>query len=97
MVLVNMEALLGTGFRFKIFSVGASVALKCRGQYESSLSTTSRTAQRTEVETNRARAANVSMIKLSHNSCTALRTLWLDSFDTADTKVMTTAVILTVI
>ena len=45
----------------------------------------------------RARAANVSMIKFTHSSCTAVNTELSDSEATAETKVSTTAVMLTVI
>ena len=44
-----------------------------------------------------ASAANVSMIKLTQRSCTAVRTEVSLLDDTADTKVNTTAVIFTVI
>lgn len=44
-----------------------------------------------------ARAANVSMIKLTHNSCTAVRTDCISELDTAEINARSTAVILTVI
>lgn len=71
MVMVNNEALLGTGFRSRIFSVGASVALEVMLVVILRL-------KRIDL-TYKARAANVSMIRLTHSSCTALRTLWLFS------------------
>ena len=45
----------------------------------------------------RARAANVSMIRLTQSSCTAVRTDVCLLLATAETKVKTTAVIFTVI
>lgn len=45
----------------------------------------------------RAKAARVSMIRLTHRSWTAVRTDDSVPLDTADTKVRTTAVMLTVI
>lgn len=45
----------------------------------------------------RARAANVSMIKLTHRSWTAVRTEVISALETEETKVRSTAVILTVI
>src|ERR1700744_2583800 len=45
----------------------------------------------------RASAARVSMMRLTQRSCTAVRTEWFESLETADTKVKTTAVMLTVI
>lgn len=44
----------------------------------------------------RARAARVSMIRLTHKSCTAVRTEDSLPLETADTKVRTTAVMFTV-
>ena len=43
-----------------------------------------------------AKAAIVSMIRLTHNNCTAVKTDSSVSLDTAETKVSITAVILTV-
>ena len=67
MVMVNSDALLGEGFRFRIFSVGASVALSQVSNMAIVHTTTGAYS---------ARAAKVSIIRLTHNSCTALRTLW---------------------
>lgn len=44
----------------------------------------------------RAKAANVSMIKFTHRSCTAVKTELSVSLATAEMKVRTTAVIFTV-
>lgn len=89
MVNVNSEALLGAGFRLRIFSVGASVALPSQSVVIQ--------IWIINQSTYRARAAKVSMIKLTHSSCTAFRTLWLLLLYTADTNVRATAVMLTVI
>ena len=43
-----------------------------------------------------ANAAMVSIIRLTHSSCTAVKTDCSESLDTAETKVSTTAVIFTV-
>src|ERR1700733_2246224 len=61
----------GSGSRWRILFVGASVA--------------------------RARAARVSMIRLTQSSWTAVKTLWFELFDAAETNVRMTAVMLTVI
>lgn len=92
MVIVNKEALFGTGFRLRILSVGASVAL--RWQRSAYLMVKQEEINR---DTNSARAAKVSIIRLTHNSCTALKTLSLELLYRADTNVRATAVMLTVI
>src|SRR5262245_27442662 len=92
-VVVKSEADFGEGFLSKIFSVGASVALITKHVSDWIYIDNARQYHGTY----NARAANVSMIRLTQSNCTAFSTLLFLLFERADTQVTQTAVILTVI